>query len=327
MPANAPPRIAPSPSGAGVGPDQRRPGSAEAMRLASAIVTATATPPAVPPTSTPSFGSVRPAPITAASPSFIPAAMGTPGARPSSKAGPGSRVPILVPGNTSGGSARSSTPAASRALRCAGETLRAGSQNELTASPESRSVRASHDERSQVDAAATSGRSRRSHRAFGSSPRSHPPRPRICASTTSSSAERRSRHISAGPAALPSARTGTSDGPCPSTPIPRTSISSMPRVAASAITSCDVAQIARHQASASCSRGSGPLPVGRRAMAIGAPDSASRSSALTEVLPRSKARSAARTGRRIRCVAARSAWTVAPTVVYIPPGRREDASR
>ena len=196
------------------------------MRAASDGVAATATPPAVPPTSTPSPGSVRPAPTTAARPSFIPAAIGTPAERPRSAAGPGSRVPILVPGNTSGGSARSSRPAASSALRCAGETLRAGSQKALTASPESRRVSASHDERSHVDAAAVSGRSRMSHRAFGSSPRSHPPRPRIFSSAASSSAERRSRHISAGPAALPSARTGVNDGPWPSTPIPRTSMAS-----------------------------------------------------------------------------------------------------
>ncbi len=213
VPAKAPPRITPSPNGAGAGPAQRRPGSTALMRWASDGVAATATPPAVPPTSTPSPGLVRPAPITAARPSFIPAAIGRPAGRPRSAAGPGSSVPILVPGNTSGGSARSSRPAASRALRCAGETLRAGSQKALTASPESRSVSASHEERSHVDAAATSGRSRRSQRAFGSSPSSHPPRPRIFSSAASSSAERRSRHIKTGPAALPSARTGTSDGP------------------------------------------------------------------------------------------------------------------
>ena len=285
-----------SPNEAGAGPDQSAPPTSVVMRSAVARSTEMPTPPAAPPTSTPRARCISPAPITAAIPSFVPEIIGMPIGSPRSLAASGRNAPIRVPGKTSGGSARSSSPPASlsRSARCEGESDRAGSQNEATASPLSRKASASHVERSQAVSFAAAARSRMNQRAFGSSASSQPDRPKSAASCTSSSAARRSRQSSAALAALPSSRTGTSVGPCPSAAIPRISIAGPAAVTASPTAE----RIASHQTFGSCS--TAPLavlsatPLARRVSASGRPLSASTMSTLTAVLPRSIERSAPR---------------------------------
>ena len=189
---------------------------------------------------------MRPAPRKLESASASPATTGRSRGSPRSAAASGRSSPSTTPARISGGSRSAASPTEASACRSGGccPTARVA-----RAAPLSRRPSHSQALRYQLASPAARGSCRSSQSAFGRMPNAQPRSPRTDSSSAASLLLRESSQPIAGRVGRPVASAATSVGPCPTAQIATTSNSPLgPRKASMA-----AAQMARHQASGSCS--------------------------------------------------------------------------